>query len=287
MKFFICLLLLFIFPVIPVNGDSKGKIYWMTINYPPAYIVHGPDKNTGINDVALKKMIENLNIFSHEIIENVTMPRMLNFFKSKKTFCSPGLAITKNQFKNTVWSTPILIIPPAGVVVLKSNMGRFKISKNGVDLKKTFSDQSLSAGIMKGGQYGSHIDGLIKKHRGQSNIYQKTPISQFAFLNMLLVGRVDYLIDYPISFYSNLKKLSIIDQKKLQFIAVASVKDIKMIRALCNHNNQGKNLINRLNHLLRSEEYKDPVINRLLDFLPMEIRDRYRKINMKLIGSNI
>ena len=78
-----------------VNANADRKNHWITINYPPAYIIYGPDNHTGINDVAMQMMVKNLDSFSHEIIENITIPRMLNFFRSKETFCSPGLAVIK------------------------------------------------------------------------------------------------------------------------------------------------------------------------------------------------
>jgi len=125
---------------------------------------------------------------------------------------------------------------------------------------------------------------LIHKYKKQNNIYQRVDINQLAFLKMLLSKRVDYLIDYPISFYINAKELSKEDQKKIRFLPINFTQNIKFVRAVCNDNDESKELIEKLNKLLRKKTFKKPVTNSLLNFLPIEIREKYRKVNMKHIG---
>lgn len=275
------LLILFFLSPLDINGE---EITWMTINYPPAYIVSGPEKGTGVNDIAMNILIAHLKYHSHEIIENITIPRMLNLFKSGKIHCSPGLAVTENQFKNTVCSKPILIIPPAGVIALKSTLNKLNIKNYSVNLEKLMDNRKLICGIMKGGQYGKYIDGLIKKNKRSPNLYQKTQINQFAYLKMLINRRVDYIIDYPLSYHSNLKKLSKRNRNKFAFVPIKFVKKIKLIRALCNSLPESQRVIEEINYLLKTDKFKKPVISKLISCLPQGMREKYRQINLRYIG---
>ncbi len=279
----ITILILLYVLCVPARAD-ENIINWMTINYPPAYILNGPQKNTGINDIAMHIMIRDLTDYAHKIIEDVSIPRMISFWENNDIYCSPGLAIMENYFPNTISSNPILVIPPSGIIIHKTDINKFQRNSDGINLESTFKNLGLKAGIMKGGQYGKNVDALIHKHQTQKNIIQRIGIDQHALLKMLLINHVDYLIDYPVSYYINLKKLSPDDQDKLIFVPLAEAGDINFIRAVCNDIPESRILMDSLNQVLETDHYKLPVIERNLDFLPAEVREKYRKLNMKVIG---
>ena len=266
---------------------AEETIHWLAINYPPAYFIDGPRQGEGFCDVAGNLFRQNLLRYQHDIIGNISIPRMLEFFKeTEQTYCIPGLGVTIGQFPHTVYSKAMSVVPSPGIMIRKADLGRFVASPNEqVSIERLLQDQTLIMGLFAEGQYGERIDALIRQYKGQPHLQERVGIDPTAALNMLAARRIDYMPVWAFTVQTSLlEALPLEVRESLMFLPVVESPPAKDAHAVCNDTLLGREVVEQINQVLLQEPYKQAVTGRLVEFLPESVQAEYRVLNLQQIG---
>lgn len=260
-----------------LSESKRGKITWLEIDYPPAYIFDGPNSGEGFGQVGLNYFVKNMPSYEHKKM-TVNISRLLLMMKDKsKIYCAPQLGVYVNQFKDTIYSKAALVVPPAGIAILKKDISKFKKLGESVSFEKLLKDRSLNLGVLGGGQFGDRIDRLIAKNKNESNIhYRYASTNQLNHYKMLLSDRIDYIVDYPFSYSEVLNQLSDEKREKLKFLSVEEEMQPKKAYAVCNDSLASEAVLAKINSIVRMKGYKDAVSESLFRFIPSSLHDEYR-----------
>jgi len=265
---------------------AEETIHWLAINYPPAYFIDGPHKGEGFCDVAGDLFRQSLSRYQHDIIGNVSTPRMLEFFKeTEQTYCIPGLGVTIGQFPHTAYSKIMSVVPSPGIMIRKADVGRFVTSPNEhVSIERLLHDQTLTMGLFAEGQYGERIDALVRQYKGQPHLQERVGIDPIAALNMLVAKRIDYMPIWAFTVQTSFEALPLEIRESLMFLSVVESPPAKDAHTVCNDTPLGREVVEQINQVLLQEPYKQAVTGRLLEFLPESVQAEYRTLNLQQIG---
>ncbi len=264
---------------------AEEKITWLTTNYPPAYILSGEQKGMGFCDLGGELFRQRLSAYQHDILD-VSTSRMREFLKQpNEVYCSPGRAVFPPQYPDMVFSQKVAVVPPSGIVIRKADYETFMNAPNqGTSLETLFQTPTLIAGIIKDAQFGEHIMPLIAAYQGKPNLYIRTSANQKEYYQMLLAHRVDYVLDYAFSFFQLHQQLTSEEQAQLMFLPLREEPEPVPAYAMCNKTAASQAVIEQINAILLTEAYKTAVAQRLVEFLPENLRDEYRALNVEMIG---
>lgn len=265
---------------------AENTVHWGTVNYPPAYFVDGSQQGKGFCDVAGEQFRQTLATYHHQLIANVSQARMSEFWKeTEQTYCIPGLGATVGQFPHTVSSKAMSIVPPPGIVIRKAEMSRFITSlEEQASLERLLQDSTLKLGLFGQQQNGERIDALLKRYRGQPHVYERVVMDTEAILKMLNANRLDYVLMWAFAVQTAFETLTTEERESLMFLSVLEAPAPLEARAICNDTPLGRQVIEQINQALTTETYKTVVTERLLEFLPENLRDEYRSLNLQRIG---
>jgi len=265
---------------------AEETIHWFTVNYPPAYFVEGKRQGEGFCEAAGEQFRHTLATYQHQLIADVSIPRMLEFWKeTDSTYCVPGLGVTIGQFPHTVYSKSLSIVPPAGIMIRKTERHRFVTpNKEQASLEQLLHDSTLVFGVFTEGQFGERIDALIKQYKGKPNLYERPHIDVAALFKMLAHKRVDYAVTFAFAVQTAFDVLAPEERNALLFVPVIEADAPKDVHAICNDTPLGRQVIEQINQVLTTEAYKTVVTERLIEFLPENLRAEYQSLNVQHIG---
>lgn len=265
---------------------ADDTIHWFTINYPPAYFIEGEQQGEGFCDVAGEQFRQSLEAYHHQFIADVSLPRMLIYWEeTDTTYCVPGLSVAIGQFPNTVYSKVISIVPPVGIMIRKAERQRF-VTRNGkqASLEQLLQDPTLVLGVFTDGQYGERIGALIEQYKGQPQLYERSKIDNIGMFRMLAHKRVDYVPAYAFTVQMALDELPSDERDSLLFLPVIEEYTPKTVHAVCNDTPLGRQVIEQINRTITTSAYKSVVTERLVEFLPEDVRSDYFPLNVQQIG---
>ncbi len=236
------------FFIIPSILFAKDRITWMKYVWPPVYIDKGPYKEQGNADSILKFFQEQLTEYDHETI-NVNPARAIEEMKNGKKVCLVGTLKTLEREKFLYFSIPIGITLPNAIIVKQNKLSLFgKVEK--LSLEQLLKNNRLSGGIIQGRSYSPTIDAILEKFKGQSNLYaQSTSNMADNLFNMLLMDRLDYIIEYPwVAVFLERTK----DKKNtITSIAIEEIDPFSFGRMACPKNQWGCQIVDRINEILQ------------------------------------
>lgn len=265
---------------------AEETIHWFTINYPPAYFVEGSRQGEGFCDIAGEHFRHTLTTYHHTVIDDVSQPRMLKFWEeTDATYCVPGLGVTIGQFPHTVYSKTMSIVPSVGIMIRKAERDRFVTSnEQQASLEQLLHDVTGVCGVFTEGQYTERIDALIKRYKGQPQLYERPKIDNIALFRMLANQRVDYAPTYAFTVQMTLEALPPEERDALLFVPVIEADAPQAAHTVCNDTPLGRQVIEQINQILTTDAYKTVVTERLLEFLPENLQAEYRLLNVQRIG---
>ena len=157
-------------------------------------------------------------------------------------------------------SIPTIAMLPHKLIVRKSDIDMYGDAKS-VSLDRLLGNKKLVFGTASDRLYGPELDAVLKKHEGAKNIYRRTSVDTLGgLLGMMLKGRVDYLVEYPVAVNYAAKKAGVWDQ--LAILAIEENSDAPPIRGAirCTDTDWGRKVIEVVNAILRkirpSEGYR-------------------------------
>jgi uncharacterized protein (TIGR02285 family) len=243
-----CLLLVvFLFPSRSMADQTNGDaITWLVLDLPPFFLTKGPDKGKGVADQIQQMVIDRLKGYrSCTLVANAS--RIARELREDKCVCFAGEFYGNPDF---LTSAPTIALLPHNVIVRKEDAHLFGDGKK-ISLKELLRNKDLILGTAKGRLYGPELDAVLKRHAGSAHIYRRSGKDTLdGLLGMLLKGRIDYLIEYPVSIRYAAGKAGVAD--RIAMIPIEENSDAPLIRGAirCPDTKWGRLAIKDINKVL-------------------------------------
>ena len=184
-----------------VDGESPDTITWLQAYFPPVTIPSGPDAGLGFYDKITETIINSLPHYKHSFV-TANVPRIIHEIKNEKRGCCASLYKTPEREQYTAFSIPVVLVLPNGIIVRKEDKELFSYymtSDEEIKLTEILKDKNLMLGVAKGRKYSGGIDEILAAHGKEANILERTGEDVFkGLLDMLLMGRIEYLLGFPV-----------------------------------------------------------------------------------------
>jgi len=269
------------------SADAADKLTWLTFDSPPAYFLSGDQKGTGMCDVAQTALKNQLSTVEHAELQVTSGRQLLDLLgnTTDSSYCMACVGLSPERYPNILFSQLARLTAPAGIVIRKADQAQFAASPTEpASLATMLQNAALVGGIIKGMPYGEQITPLLKQYAGQPNLYEHAAPNMVELYQMLLTGKVNYLLDFGNAFAFASQSLTPEEQQQLFFLPLAEASSPQPAYIACNMTPMNQQIMAQINAALLTEEYKNAVAQRIADFLPENLREGYRKLNMEQIG---
>ncbi len=235
-------------------GQDKQIIVWVENDFPPVWILQGPQKGNGGADLIQKLLIVKLTDYNHKKIK-ANVSRTEELVRKKENVCSCATFKTPDREEYGYFNTiPSSFILANGIITKKKNRHLFENIQK-VSLAHTLKNNNLKLGITQDRKFGDKIDQLIDKHKNSSNIYERTSSDLTkGLIEMLFLDRVDYILGYDWELQYLAKEFwSEKQANELIFISVEETKPYLISYIFCSKSILGKTVVNKIDKILEEE----------------------------------
>ena len=175
---------------------ARDTITWMEVDMPPFFILNGPLKGQGYEDLVSRIITTNLPEYQHRsVVANVG--RFVYNLKHGLNVCTVGFYKTPEREKIAWFSLPSFLTLPAVLIVHRDRLDRFPDPET-VSLDQVLAGGSLRIGIGRDRSYGPAVDKVVARYQGRKNLVVLSHQRLFSDLfRMMLAGRIDAVIGLP------------------------------------------------------------------------------------------
>jgi uncharacterized protein (TIGR02285 family) len=234
------------------SADAEVDITWYTPDYPPSFILTGPNKGKGIVDVFWKGVMERLPEYRHHIV-TANMKRIIWALESQRKACAASLFITPERRKFVAFSEPYMFVFPVGVLFLKARYGTFEKlanEKGQLSLQELLNDSGLRLGYSNGRSYHKQVDRIIGELASLENSSKiSTNSISYGVVRLLLHRRFDYAVGF--SFEAEWLEREYELGDVLEFMPIAEAREVQLNHFGCPDNEWGRRVIADINRVVR------------------------------------
>lgn len=250
-------LLSLLFCITAAADTPARELIWAQNNAPPFFITEGPDRGQGFGDPLQRMLEEELPDF-HHITRQMPLRRLNQFWKQGANYCFATMIHQQLKPDATyLLSIPNVFYRPHGVIATRDNSRVHGIKTRHPEhhpvysLSYFFQEPHIRFGLMSNRTFGPKIDPLLNAHKDKLEIYDRSDADGLQGLfDMLKIGRVDYLIDYPFVFRYYDRQEAYRD--RFQFIPLQENRDDGVWGAVgCSKNRWGEERITAINAAIR------------------------------------
>jgi uncharacterized protein (TIGR02285 family) len=266
-------------------SSSQEDIVWYRPDFPPANFVDGLMEGLGYNDQTQKFLAQYLTQYQHNNAI-ASYKRVLHNIRYSKG-CVIGLYKNQEREKYLVYSMASLVVFPNGLVVKEKDYQKFSpyIDQSSfISLDKLIKDKTLKVGVADGRSYGEGIDLLVKKHRSDGHLLNRSGQNVFtSLLYMLDRSRIDYMFGFPEELeYST--SLGIL-QNKMRFIPIKEMPEFEETYIACSKNIWGQQVITDINQILKKYRAKPEYLRFYEFWLDFDSKKRHHQLSLKLYNN--
>ena len=239
---------LIVFAAILVTSpvSSKETITWMILDWKPWMILEGEDKGRGRFNHILKMAQEHLPEY-HHVMEKMNWARFWHEVENGKNLCYPfGLKSGKRE-KIVYYSAPHTFVLPNAVTMKKTTAKRLGDPES-ISIVDLLKNRDYKGYAEKNRSFTKKVDLILKKHEPGSNL-RRVSESPESLVKMVLMGRVDYTIEYPIVSEYYQRKGGVSDE--LISIPISEMDKFSYEYMNCTRNDWGKRVIDKWNAALK------------------------------------
>ncbi|MCP3926001.1 MAG: TIGR02285 family protein [Desulfobacterales bacterium] len=247
------ILFIFISIILMFAGNSqaeKKELIWLKGELPPYVILSGPFKKMGNIDYIQNLVEQSLREYKH--ISMVANTKRIFFELKKRDMVAFASALkTKEREKNVIYSIPYLLVLPNAILIKKSKLKFFKpyINKGVFSLEKTVKESDFKLGIEAGRAYGSPVDKILMKYKGNKNIKVYYDNISRKFAKNLLKNNIDYTIGYSCEMTYFLKKLK--KKENVISVPIKGMHEYLLVYFVFPKTKWGKKVVIKVNTILR------------------------------------
>jgi uncharacterized protein (TIGR02285 family) len=272
---FICFILICCYSV---KSSAQEKLYWLSYDE-IAFDQLTQGSKTHTSTVAdTTRLLMNSLIQYQFSIEFAKSPSIARLLKKLPNACSPNRIKTQERLKENTFSFPLNISPNLRLYFLKGTKAN-SLSLDALDkenqltsLSSLFTGKSVhTLGVDSGRSLGTFLDKQVSGLEKHNLVVRTGGGSTKSLVEMLLKGRIDYIIDYPYSVNAALNLFS--KSGALESLKISGSPDYISGYVACHKGKKGQEIINNINtalqHLYKSPEFYQAHI-RYLDKVNIE-----------------
>ncbi|SMC86201.1 conserved hypothetical protein [Desulfocicer vacuolatum DSM 3385] len=227
-------------------SHSKEKITWMVLDWPPWMMIDGEEKGTGRFNYILDTAQKNLPEYEH-VTERMNWARFWHEIESDKNICYTFGLKTGKRENIVYYSAPHTFVLPNAIIMKKETAQRLG-NPVSYSITKLLKENRIKGYAEKNRSFTRKIDSLMKNHENDSNLTRVSE-SPESLIKMVIMGRVDYTIEYPIVATYYQKKSNA--PNTLISIPISEMDPISYVYMNCSKNEWGKKVIEKWNAALK------------------------------------
>ncbi|WP_319526598.1 TIGR02285 family protein [uncultured Desulfosarcina sp.] len=236
---------------------AEEEIIWIKRHFPPAFILEGDLAGQGIHDRTMEILQKGLPEYRHQIV-TANHPRTKKMMETDANICRVGLFRNEARERTMHMSVAHILVPPLRIYMKTSLLPSIRpiMEKDGhhcVSLERLIRSRSdLILGIEAERSYGGAIDEILNRYRNRTNVSVRYSSDTKGHTQMLLRGRIDYLIEFPPIFLYGLQERQTI-LKDLCSLEIGESRTFQPACVGCSKTESGKTIINRIDAILLKE----------------------------------
>ncbi len=275
-RFYMAVLLMAIFSSSPVLSAGES-ITWVEENFPPVWIIEGPEQGKGILDGLISIYEKNLPEYEHHHV-TANMDRIISMMKEGQNVCHAGILKSMDRENFIYFSIPNCITNLHNIVVKKSRLNSLFGDARSVSLESLLEKTNLRLGVSKNNSYGNTIDKLLEKHKeGSTILFRIGQDNHLGLLQMLKEKRIDYMIGYPWEITYIAKQMDL--DNEIAAVGINELNEQKWILSYvgCTKNEWGRQVIEKLNAILQRARANDEYLFHVLRWMPENVKPEAKK----------
>lgn len=179
---------------------EKPTIRWLITDFPPQFILSGPNQGQGLAEIAQRIAAQRLTAYRH-IQETVpaNYPRIEHELKTRDDACFAAFLKTPERERAFAFSQPYRLMLPIELFV-PAERAQPATRDGKVDLQVLLQGGGFRLGVMGGRKYGPGIDEVLARYADDAAVYRRYAQDQLeGLLRMMAIeGRqIDGVLAYP------------------------------------------------------------------------------------------
>jgi len=265
----------------PPMLSAGESITWVETDFPPIWILEGPDKGNGILDGLISIYERNLPEYEHHHV-TANIARILSMMKEGQNVCHAGILKSTDRESLIYFAMSNAITTSHKIVVKKNRIDSLFGKNKNVSLEALLESANLKLGVSKSNSYGATIDKILEKYKEKSTIlFRSGQDNHLGLLRMLKEERIDYMIGYPWEIDYIASQINFRNE-----IAVVDIKELEGQQWIVSHigctkNEWGRQVIEKVNAILPkvrgSEEYLFHLFRWQPDSVRLEAKQVYKE----------
>lgn len=280
---------------------TPTTIHWLMVDLAPFRLLHGPEQGKGSSDQMEKMLIKLLPQYQHKSRFTSFERRELLHVDTGTLYCSFGILANEKRKKTMELSIPAGVVMHMAMATLsQSALSQHlsqqlaqplsePVSKNNgaVDLEKLLHEHQFTGLLEKGRSYAPAIEQALKNPNAllaQRSFTENNPV------DLLLAGRVDFLIDYPhrISYLQSKSRQPLSD---LDYFPVAGAEQRDATYVGCSKHPKAKEVITAVNQQLltlwANPDYQRQMLSWYDDENKQQLQQLIRHIQQHLFSNDM
>jgi len=180
------------------TSGAKPTIRWMTVDFPPLFMVTGPEH--GVGDYAQGIAVARLGGYEHALQAVPPNYQRIEYeMKTRGDVCFAGFLKTPARERFMVFSEPYLMMLPIQLFV-PADRPQPLAADNTVDLSGLLRHGGFRLGILGGRRYGASVDRIVEAYKDSPSVYRRYSKDQLGGLVSMMAAHehgLDGILAYP------------------------------------------------------------------------------------------
>ncbi|WP_140605461.1 hypothetical protein [Litorilituus lipolyticus] len=243
-----------LFSFICQANKEKEQLIWLTDDSEDLVNLNSPNKQVSIGTDTTNLVLQALSEFDIDI-QLVQIPRASMLMKAMDNVCLSNRVKTKARLKDNIFSLPVNIFPSLRLYYMPTQKSALE---QGID-ERLFTDRgelkSLASlftvypeailAMTKGRSFGDIIDNQLEQVPERNKMTRAGDGRYHAIIQMLLKGRIDFIIHFPVEIRQELKDLP--KQTNLSSVSLANTSEYIVGHIACSDSELGREVIAKVN----------------------------------------
>lgn len=262
---------------------ADTEITWYATDFPPLYIINGPQRGEGYYDLVLKRhLIPGLGGYKHRYVDDLPIQRVQMMLDTDAASCQVGLFKTPERERKWAVSEAFLAPIPPGAFMRSSDSAAIAgyLTPDGkLSLTKLLEGGKMTVGVRSGRSYGTAADTLLKGYDGKPNVFRlTTPDASKSLFQMVTASRLDVVLGYPYEAAYHLAQDNPSANKGLKFYLLSEQTDYVLVHVVCAKSPLGQEVIRKVNTVLNQPGMREAMLGHYETWLDEELRPLARRL---------
>ncbi len=274
--------------VVNVAQAAEPEITWYATDFPPLYIVNGPQRGQGYYDLVLKRhLIPALTDYKHRYVDDLPIQRVQMLLDTDAASCQVGLFNSPERQRKWAVSEPFLAPIPPGAFLRRRDAPRLAglLDADGkLSLSKVLESGKMTVGVRSGRSYGAGADAVLKAFDGKPNVFRlTTPDAAKSLFQMVAAERVDVVLGYPYEAAYHLAQDDPSANKALKFYLLSEQAEFVLVHVVCAKSPLGQDVIRKVDAALTQGGMREAILSHYEAWLDDDLRPLARRLQKQAL----